>query len=340
MTPRLLAGLRRASWTLAGQLLIALPAYGAPTASEKAAAEALFNEGTELMSQENFGAACSKFEASSAIESGLGVKLWLADCYDRAGRTASAWALFSEAASLAHQSGQAERERAASERAVELEGRLSKLALEPPPAGLPKGLVVTLNGAKIPVASLGSALPVDPGPQRVVLRAPAYRELVLETLVPSGPGTVKLAVPQLKREPAAQSVQVDRSTAVEPSSPGATQRTLGYAVGGLGLLSFAGAGVLAYHAHSLDQDSRAHCLVDEPNACDVEGASLREQARTFGNVATGLLAAGGALSVTGVVLLLTAPRGAPPPKVGLNVGFLPGVGLMPGGASVVATGSL
>ena len=334
MTPGLLSGARRTWWALCGQLLFSLPARGAPTPAEKAAAEALFQQGTELMAQQNFSAACAKLEASSALESGLGVKLWLADCYDRAGRTASAWALFTEAASLAHQSGQAEREGAANERAADLETRLSRLELKPPAGGLPEGVVVTLNGNTIPEASLGTALPVDPGLQRLVLRAPGYRPLTLQSETPVGPSSVTLDVPPLERAPAAPR-RVQRDTEDAPrSEPGATQRTLGYTVGTLGLLSFAGSGFLAYRAHALDADSRTHCLVSEPNACDVEGASLRGQARNFGNVATGVFAAGGALTVTGLVLLFTAPRGNAPAPVHVSAGVTPDA------VSVVATGSL
>jgi hypothetical protein len=317
VTFRLLSGARRISWALCGQLLIALPAQGAPTPAEKAAAEALFDEGTELMAAKDFSAACAKFEASSAIESGLGVKLWLADCYDRVGRSASAWALFTEAAALANQSGQDDRERAASERAVELEARLSKLELKLPAEGLPDGLVVTLNGVAIPRASLGSSLPVDPGQQRVALRAPGYHPVDLQSEVPEGPASVALELPGMKRAPAAPRRAAGRPAA--PPEPGGTQRTLGYTMGVLGLVSLGSGGFLAYRAHTLNQDSRAHCLVEEPNACNVEGASLRGQARNFGNVATGAFVAGGVLTGTGIVLLLTAPsRGDEKPKVGLK----------------------
>jgi serine/threonine-protein kinase len=310
MTPRLLKGLRRATWTVAGQLLIALPASGAPTAAEKAAAEALFQEATELVAAGNLTQACEKFEASNAIEPGLGVKLWLADCYDRAGRTASAWGLFSEAAALAQQSGQTERERAANQRASELEKRLSRLELKLPAEGLPNGLVVTLDGATIPEASLGSALPIDPGTHTVGLKAPGYKPIELSAEVAPGPATVSLDVPQLEREPARPkpTAQPGAMPVVAPARPGTTQRTLGWTLGGLGVLSFAGAGFLAYRAHDLDSASRDHCLTEEPNACDAEGARLRDQARTFGNAATAATIAGAALTATGVVLLLTAPK--------------------------------
>ena len=140
----------RCAGAIAGQLLTAAPAFGAPTASEKAAAEALFHKGTELMQAQSYADACAKFEASNAIEPGLGVKLWLADCYDRVGRTASARALFSEAAAMAQKTGQDDRARAASERASELEPRLSTLELVPPAQGLPADVSVTLDGGMSP----------------------------------------------------------------------------------------------------------------------------------------------------------------------------------------------
>jgi hypothetical protein len=334
VTTRLLKGARRAAWGLVGQLLVSVPAHGAPTATEKAAAEALFEEGTQLMAQQKFDAACAKFEASSAIENGLGVKLWLADCYDRVGRTASAWGLFSEAAALAHQSGQADRERAANERAVDLERRLSKLAIKPPPGGMPAGVSVTLNGVAIPLASLGTPLPVDPGAEHVVFRAPGYRVISLERNVPKGPSSFVLEVPRFEPEPrAAARAAGEPPGAANHPKPGATQRTLAYAVGGLGVLSLAGAGVLAYRAHSLDADSHAHCLVSEPNACDATGASMRGEAINYGNVATGAVLAGAVLTAGGVVLLLTAPSShAPDVRVDAK--------LAPGGGFVAVTGRL
>jgi hypothetical protein len=328
--------LRRAAWALAGQLLVSVPAHGAPAATEKAAAEALFEEGTKLMAEQKFDAACAKFEASGAIENGLGIKLWLADCYDRMGRTASAWGLFSEAAALAHQSGQADRERAANERALDLEHRLSKLAIKTPPGGLPAGVVVTLNGVAIPLASLGTPLPVDPGAEHVVLRAPGYRVISLERDVPQGPSSFVLEVPRFEPESRLATPAAHERPAAAPANhpkPGATQRTLGYSVGGLGVLSLAGAGLLAYRAHSLDTDSHAHCLTSEPNACDSTGASLRGEAINYGNVATGAVLAGAALTVTGVVLLLTAPSAhAPDVRVDAR--------LAPNGGFVAVTGRL
>jgi len=336
VTPRFLTGLRRAAWTVAGHLLIALPASGAPTPAEKAAAEALFQEGSELVAAGNLTLACEKFAASNAIEPGLGIKLYLADCYDRTGRTASAWALFTEAAALAQQNGQSERERIANQRAADLEPRLSKLTLQLPAQGVPEGLVVQLDGAAIPDASLGSALPTDPGAHSVVLKAPGYKVLTLNAEVPVGPAMVSLDVPALEREPE-RPKQAAPAAALSPTpvaKPGTTQRTLGYTLGGLGVLSFAGAGILAYRANELDNESRDHCLSTEPNACSAEGARLRDQARTFGNAATAVTIAGGVLTATGFVLLITAPRSHEGRSVQL------GASLTPTTSSLIVTGRL
>lgn len=334
MTPRFLSGLRRALWTVLGQLLVALPAAGAPTPTEKAAAEALFQEATALLSAGNFALACEKFEASNAIEPGLGTKLWLADCYDRAGRTASAWAIFTEAAALAQQSGQSEREHAANQRAADLEQRLSKLELKLSAAGMPEKLVVTMDGAAIPEASLGSALPVDPGDHTLVLKAPGYRSLTLSTSVPVGPVTIPLDVPSLEREPERpkSAAESDALSTSKASPPGTTQRMLGWSLGGLGVASFIGAGVLAFRAHDLDSQSREHCLSNDPNLCDSEGTSLRDQARTYGNVATAATIAGVALAGTGIVLLLTAPSAKESVRLGAS--------FTPTAASLVVTGRL
>src|SRR3954462_4312170 len=107
-------------------LLIALAAPGAaqaqaqPDAQQKAAAEALFDEGRQLFAQGQIEQACRKFEQSQDVAPGVGILLYLGDCYERVGRLASAWATFRSAASKASASGQAERARVADEHARKL----------------------------------------------------------------------------------------------------------------------------------------------------------------------------------------------------------------------------
>src|SRR5260221_5677898 len=105
-------------------------------ATERAAAESLFQEATALMAEEKYEKACEKFEASQELDAALGTLLRLADCYDRLGKTASAWSMFEDAVSMARGRGEPDRQQIASERASDLERRLSKvrLKIEPPDA--------------------------------------------------------------------------------------------------------------------------------------------------------------------------------------------------------------
>src|SRR5689334_20626402 len=76
------------------------------SAADKAAAEALFDEGVKLLQKGKYEEACKKLEASERVDSGIGTLLYLADCYEKLGKTASAWATFRAAASKAQSAGQ------------------------------------------------------------------------------------------------------------------------------------------------------------------------------------------------------------------------------------------
>src|SRR6187200_393022 len=88
-----------AAWVWGARPCSAQPSQA--TAAEKATAEALFDEALRLMHAGSFAEACPKFEVSQRIEAAVGTMLYLAECYEKIGRTASSWATFREAASLA-----------------------------------------------------------------------------------------------------------------------------------------------------------------------------------------------------------------------------------------------
>ena len=65
---------------------------------DRAAAESLFSDARRLMQAGDYEQACPKLEASRRLEPGLGTTLNLGDCYEKLGRTASAWGEFRGAA--------------------------------------------------------------------------------------------------------------------------------------------------------------------------------------------------------------------------------------------------
>ena len=145
------------------------------TAAQKVAAEALFDDALKLMRLGKYSDACPKLEESQRIDPGIGTLMYLGECYENIGRTASAWASFREAASKAGAEGQAERAKAATERAARLEAKLAYLTIQvaPETRAIP-GLSVRLGQAVLGAESFGTAVPVDPGATRIEVGAPGH----------------------------------------------------------------------------------------------------------------------------------------------------------------------
>jgi tetratricopeptide (TPR) repeat protein len=283
-----------------------------PTANQKATAEALFQRGVELAEGGRLADACKQFDSSLQIDPALGTLFRLADCYDRIGRTASAWALFSEAQARAKGAEQVQRERMAEERAASLASRLSKLALDLGGNATLAGVELRLNDVRVPSASWGVELPVDPGVQRVRLSAPGRRPWSGTVSVAEGPSTRHFSLPELEElAPAVASEPKPPAPAPRPAPAPAAPSTypawLGYAAGGVGLVGLGVAGVMGYRAYDLNQQSLDQCSQLDANACTSRGDALRDDARTSGVTSTAFTIAGGALLAAGVTLVLLRP---------------------------------
>jgi hypothetical protein len=300
-------------------LTAAGPIWAEPTFTQKAAAEALFQEGAKFYADGELAKACTKFEASHALDSTLGTTLRLADCYDRLGKTASAWAAFQGASEMAAAQEQPEREEIARERAEDLRARLSYVTVEVDAATRDlAGVSVKLNGAPISPGTWGSPLPVNPGKQVFTASAPGYEAWSSEISISDSAGSRTINVPglipsELDQRLATTQVQDETLTTADQDEPkptksaGSTQRTLGYIGGGLGLAALGVGGYFTYRAYDLNDRSMDHCLAGETTACTEQGASLRKDARQQGTLATIASAAGLALVGVAAVLLLTAP---------------------------------
>src|SRR4051794_35386626 len=82
-------------------------------ARDPVAAQALFDDARRLMAAGQTAEACPKFAESQRLDPGIGTAFNLADCYEKSGHVASAWALFLEVVSQARASGESDREAAA-----------------------------------------------------------------------------------------------------------------------------------------------------------------------------------------------------------------------------------
>jgi hypothetical protein len=300
----------------------------APSAEQRTAAEALFQQGRELMSEKSFSAACEKFAGSQELDPGLGTQLHLADCYDLAGKTASAWALFREAASVARRAGETDRQQIAEERADNLVPRLSKLELQVSPASVSPGLELRLNDMLVPRASWNTALPLDPGPVHVEARAPGKTPWHYRGALAPGPASRRIEIPALRDAPVAKAPAAATAAPAPGREASSTvQRTAGYVTTTTGFVALAVGGFFGYRAYSLNQRSKGECRDEDTTACTREGVELRSDAKRMSTVSTITSIAGGVLVVGGVALVLTAPSASYGEHVAVRSASLSGLEL-------------
>jgi serine/threonine-protein kinase len=298
--------------------------------STKAAAEGLFDQGRDSMKKGDFRNACAYLERSQQIDPAVGTLLYLAECYEKVGRTASAWATFREAASAARAIGQTDRARLGDERAERLTPMLSRLAIEVPEAtrAIP-GLSIRRQGQPVPMAAWDVAVPLDPGQYRIDASAPGYQDFTGTVQVADGAATAKFSVPPLVRSqsqpetppalagepatsppPSPQPPPVDLRPATASTSGSSSTRTLAYVLGGVGLVGVGVGSFFGLRAISKNDDAKKEC--PRGRQCDTqEGVDLTDEAdkaATISNVAFGL---GAAAFAGGLVLYLASPEARP-----------------------------
>jgi hypothetical protein len=304
---------------LAAALGVHAPAARAQTA-DAAAALTLFEEGKQLAASGNYREGCPKLLASYVVVQKLGTLLNLADCYERSGKTASAWVRFTEAATIAERAGQQERADFARTHAAALAPRLSRLivTVAAPP---PEGLEVRRDGTTIDAAVFGTAVPVDPGTHLLEARAPHKKTWTTSIDVePDAASPRAVAIPSLEPDdvpiaaaapsygpPAPAGASAVEST---PEARGGAQRTWAFILGGVG-----GAGLVASLVSGLVAKSQ-YARSNDPGGCagDVctqPGLDDRASASTTAAVSTGIFVGGALLLATGVVLYLTSPSPSP-----------------------------
>jgi len=255
-----------------------------------AVAEALFREGRARMAAGDLATACPKFEESHRVDPKLGTLLNLALCHEKSGRTASAWAEYAQAASLAARAGQSDREKVAREHAAALEPTLSHVVIDADPKS---DAAVALDDQPIGPAAYRSPIPIDPGAHVIRATAPGATPFEQSFRVAQGAPTATLTVPVLARAPAP--VQAASESASPAGSNHAGLRTAGFISGGAGLVLV---GVGAYFG--------ARAFSDKNNAENECGATFCTPA---GSSATSAMKTDETLSTVGVIAGLAAMGG-------------------------------
>jgi hypothetical protein len=299
-------------------------------AAQKAAAESLFDDALKAMKSGRYADACPKLEESQRIDPGIGTLLYLGECYEKTGRTASAWATFREAASSAQAQGEAERSRVAAARADRLQAGLSKLTISVAPETTQLGgLRVTRDNAPVEASLFGVAIPVDPGKYHVVASADGYEIFQTDLEVAANADAKSLQIPALKALPKVLGALPGTSTSANPSpnanpvvapnapnaapatDTGATNakpgslRGLSYVAGAIGIVGLGVGSYFGVRAISKNSDAESYC--PSGSTCnDPRGVTLTNDAKHAAVAANIAITAGAAFVVAGVVLYLTS----------------------------------
>jgi hypothetical protein len=331
-----------------------LPAF-AQSANDKATAVALFDQGKQLVKDGKYAEACPKFELSQKLDPGVGTLGSLADCYERAGKVASAWQTWRETAVAAASKGQADREKYARDKMKALEPKVPHFTIVVPTDSKLPGLSVRFAGTKSDLL-WDIAIPADPGTYTLEANAPG-RKTYTTTMTLALATTVTVTIPALEPgAPTPTPVPVEgtptptegtptpttegsstTTTTVTPDlgpSSGSGQRTAAYVVGGVGIVGIVVGSIFGLKAKSKNSDADANCRPDDSTRCNSAGVQASDDAHSAATISTIAFAAGGMALVAGAVLFFTAPKdsgasssGSTAPTVGLGFGVGSGFGL-------------
>jgi hypothetical protein len=259
----------------------------------QARADALFAAGKQLRDAGAYEDACSKFSQTAELAPGIGVSMYLADCYQRMGRTANAWSEFRKAEQMARERNDS-RVDVAKGRADALEAKLAHLTLGVADAAKHPGLTITVDGMVVQADYWNAPLPSDPGTRAIRIDEPGQSSRTMSVQLAEGanvtaPVYTPAAAPAPAAPIAAPAAAVEPTPDKGPSSSGNNVRNYM----GLGLIGAGTVGV-AVGAGLLDLENRS-----------IVKGHKSSNAGTFAGVAFALA---GAAYVSAVVVYLTAPK--------------------------------
>jgi hypothetical protein len=260
-------------------------------------AETLFKAAKTLRDAGKVAEACTKFEQSKQAAPGVGVSLYLADCYERLGRTASAWSQFREAEKLAS-ARKDKRAEVARAHAATLEPKLNRIVIVVAPA-------IPLDHAELQIDGMGAVsreewktgVAVDPGDHVVTLDVQGDATRTVAAHVDAATPSLTLTIQDPPRAlivppPVAPPTTAPPDSTVDVAPP--TRRLVGYGLLGAGMVGVGvGAALLVVRNQSMS------------NTGGPGGAPQVDQTATLGS--TIAFAAGGAALVSAVILYLTTP---------------------------------
>lgn len=288
---------------LASFIVLLLPASAAlAEGQDAAAASALFDEGKAALDRGAYDDACPKLAESYRLDPAPGALFFAADCEEKRGRLATAWAKFRELDdTMAPDDGRRQEVKA---RLAALDPRVPRVTVSlSKESGELDGASIQRDGVELKAATFGTAVPTDPGSHVFTLHVPGRAATSKTVDVAEG-----------------ANVQVELAPGAAPSKG---RMIAGVTVAAVGVASMIAGAVLGGVAKSDYDASDPHC--DDANRCDQQGVDIRDSARTLGDAGTAVFFVGAGALVVGSIVWLTAPKAegglVASEHVGLRVGL-------------------
>jgi len=262
----------------------------------------LFNQGRDYLAAGDYENAYGKLTESARLDPKVGTLARLAECEEKLGRMAAARGHWQRSLNVARSEND--------DRAAHVEQELARVDAVVPKVRITivarlEGLDVSIDGTRIGVGALATALPVDAGSHVITVSA-SRKKPWSATVVTALDGRITdVEVPPLIDVPTPISMVAAPPRTLERSSTplrvaGVSIATAGAAALGVGI-GFAIDAKSKLDASNAGPDG---CVM---NACPPAAEITRLAARDSGTYATVFFVVGGVVSAAGVALLILAP---------------------------------
>jgi hypothetical protein len=318
-----------------------------PSAAQDAQAEDLFQRAKALMAQSRYKEACPLLAESYRLAGGGGTLQNLAVCHEEEGKVAFAYNRFVELRAMSLKANRQDRVKLADEHLAKLKDRLSRLEIHFV-GGKAQGTVVYIDGDAYGETSLSAGVLVNTGTRTVRVEAPGKKPLELKKKVEDEGKTERLDVPKLEDLPVTKAPPPGPAAgpSLEELDRVAGQRALrttGFVIGGIGIATGIAGGIFGVLAITKNQAAADVCadtgdptkvnagpfdddtkFIRAGGGCfapkdstnpDLDKANgLRDDARTFANVANVLVPVGVVALGVGAYLVIRGSQTAEAPK--------------------------
>lgn len=270
--------------------------------NDRARAERLFREGSELLEKGQNDEACTKLAESAALYRALGTEYNLGTCFELTHRPASAKRAYLRAAALARQANRESIAKEAYARARKVDSLIPKLVVKMPSEQ--EGATVLCDGNPI---IAGDLIELDPGPHLVKATAPGKGPFDARVEL-SESKTTEVFVSFTTAAPVVTKPEGESEKKKEAASPGEggsdPATIVGLVTGAAGVVVLGIGAYFAIHAKGEKDDSGC---IDGRRCPDQAAADRLSDAKSSANLATGFVVGGAVLATAGAVILFADP---------------------------------